>query len=73
MKFTKQEVEQKHREKVTEILMQCIGQDAIEALVGYIMNRISNVISYERSKMEHRLMCYGSNENGKVNQQHSHK
>ena len=64
--FTKQSVREKHRQKVQRIINELDGNRAVEAIVNYLMNRIANVISYERSKWERRIGCSRSNENGKV-------
>ncbi len=65
--FTKTSIKEQHRQKILAILNQHEGNDAVEAIVGYLMNRIGNVISYERKKWERQMGCSGGNHYDKEN------
>ena len=69
--FTRDEVRERHRAKIRQILYQHEDlEDGIDALVNYVMSRIGTVISYERRKYERRLKAVkGSNNNGGTRKQ----
>lgn len=54
--FKKETIKEAHREKITQILYEKDGIEAVDALTNYVMSRIGNVIAYERRKWERRMM-----------------
>ena len=58
--FTKDEIRDKHKGKIAEILSTHKHEEAVEALTNYLMRRIGNVLASERikaKKRELRLMA----------------